>query len=82
MVEKLTFSSVGHSCSQHANCKTLYICGIVLCYITAHFIVAFIVPSTSCTCVMTMLLNHLLDIPHLSGGWIILENDKCLLIGM
>ena len=30
----------------------------------------FIVP---CTCVMIMLFNQLLDMPHLSGGWIIWE---------
>jgi hypothetical protein len=29
---------------------------------------------------MIMLLNRLLDIPHLSGGWIILAKEKCSLI--
>jgi hypothetical protein len=28
--------------------------------------------ATRCTCVMIMLFNQLLDMPHLSGGWIIL----------
>ena len=35
-----------------------------------------IVPSTRCTCVMIMLFNQLLDMPHLSGGWIILTTDN------
>jgi hypothetical protein len=43
------------------------ICGIVLSDKTAHFRVAFY-----CTCVMIMLFNQLFDMPHLSGGWIIL----------
>ena len=29
---------------------------------------SFIVPSRRCTCTMIMLFNHLLDMPHLSGG--------------
>jgi hypothetical protein len=28
---------------------------------------------------MIMLFNQLLDIPHLSGGWIILAKEKCSL---
>ena len=39
---------------------------------------SFIAPSTRCTCVMIMLFNQLLDIPHLSGGWIILAKEKML----
>ena len=31
---------------------------------------------------MIMLFNQLLDMPHLTGGWIILAKEKCLLIGM
>jgi hypothetical protein len=31
---------------------------------------------------MTMLFNQLLDMPHLSGGWIILAKEKCSLTGM
>jgi hypothetical protein len=42
----------------------------------------FIVPSTKCTCVIIMLFNLHLDMPHLSGGWIILAREKCLLAGM
>jgi hypothetical protein len=38
----------------------------------------FIVPSTRCTCVMIMLLNQLLDMPHLSGGWIISAKGEML----
>jgi hypothetical protein len=40
----------------------------------------FIVPSTRCTCVK--LFNQFLDMPHLSGGWIILEKEKCSLTGI
>ena len=42
----------------------------------------FIVPSTRCTCVMIMLINQLVDMPHLAGGWIILAKEKCSLTGM
>ena len=31
-----------------------------------------------CTCVMIMLFNQLLDMPHLSGGCILLAKEKCL----
>ena len=66
--------------------KTGVTCGILLCDKTAHFRVAFyccfIVPSTRCTCVMIMLFNQLLDMPHLSGGWFILAKEKCSLTGM
>jgi hypothetical protein len=37
-----------------------------------------LVPSTRYICGMIMLFNPLLDMPHLSGGWIILINDKML----
>jgi hypothetical protein len=40
------------------------------------------VPSTRCTCVMIMLFNQLLDMPHLSYGWIILAKDKSSPTGM
>ena len=45
-----------------------------LCYVTQLHILEwpFIVPSTRCICVMIMLFNQLLDMPHLSSGWIIL----------
>jgi hypothetical protein len=53
-------SSGGHSCSQHANCMEL-------CCVTKLHILEwpFIVPSTRCTCVMIVLFNQLLDLPHL-----------------
>jgi hypothetical protein len=38
----------------------------------------FIVASTRCTCVLIMLFNQLLDMPHLSGGWIILAKGEML----
>ena len=70
-------SSGGHSCSPLANC-THETSGVV----TAHFRVAFYCPQHKCTCVMIMLFNQLLDMPHLSGGWIILAKEKCSLTGM
>ena len=42
----------------------------------------FIVPRTRYICVMIMLFNQLLDMPHLSGGWIILAKEKCSWTGM
>jgi hypothetical protein len=60
--------------------KTWDICGTVLCDKTALW--PFIAPSTRCTYVMIMLFNQLLDMSHLSGGWIILANEKCSLTGM
>ena len=38
---------------------------------------SFIAPSTRCNCVMIILFNQLLDMSHLSGGWIILAKEKC-----
>jgi hypothetical protein len=76
--------SGGHSCSQHASCtlaqnlRDLWRCVTKLSILEWHFIV----PSTSCTCVMTMLFNQRIDMPHLSGGWIILAKEKCSLTGM
>ena len=37
-----------------------------------------VVPSTRCICVMTMLFNYLIDMPHLSGVQVILTKDKML----
>ena len=42
----------------------------------------FIVPSTRCTCVMIKLFNQLLDMPHVSGGWIILAKRNKLFLRM
>ena len=42
----------------------------------------FIVPSTRCTCSIIITFNQFLDMPHLSGGWIILAKDTCSLTGM
>jgi hypothetical protein len=81
-------NSSGHSWSQHANCtlleNLLLETSVALCCVTKLHILErpFIVPSTRCTCVMIMLFNQLLEMPHLSGGWIILAKDKCSLTGM
>uniref|UniRef100_A0A8C7RFD8 Neurotensin/neuromedin N n=1 Tax=Oncorhynchus mykiss TaxID=8022 RepID=A0A8C7RFD8_ONCMY len=32
--------------------------------------------------VNTMLCNQIIDMPHLSGGWIILSKEKCSLTGI
>ena len=85
MVEKLSQfsnSSGGHSCSQHASCTLLQLetC-VALCCVTQLNICGLLLsPSTRCTCVMIMLCNQLLDMPHLSGGWIILATEKCPLM--
>jgi hypothetical protein len=80
---EISNSSGGHSCSEqchlHTSLKTWELCGVVLFDKTAHFRVA---PSSRCTCVITMLFNQLLDIPHLSGGWIILAKEECSITGM
>ena len=78
-------SSGGHSYSQHAYCMLPQLeTSVALCCVTKLHILEwpFIVHSTRCTCVMIMLFNQLLDMPHLSGGWIILAKEKCSLTGM
>ena len=77
--------SGGHSWSQHANCmlpqnlRRVGLCCVAKLHI---FEWSFILPSTRSTCVRIRLLNQLLDMPHLSGGWIILAKDKCSLTVM
>ena len=92
MVEKLILHSlapalVAISCSQNANCtlpQNLRHMWHSLCCVTKLHILVWpsIVPSTRCTSVMIMLFNQISDMPHLSGGWIILAKDKCSLTGM
>ena len=72
-------SSGGHSCSQHANCTLpqnvtqLWHCVV---WQNCTFLEwTCIIPSTRCTCVMIMLFNQLLDMPHLSGlSWHLCTN--------
>ena len=72
-------SSGGHSCSQHSNytlpqnLRHLWHCVVWQLHILEC---PFIVLSTRCTCVMIMLSNQLLDMPHLLDGWIILTKAK------
>jgi hypothetical protein len=55
-------SSGVHSCSQDSKHET----SVALCCVTKlHILGLFIV--------MIMLFNQFIDMPHLSGGWIILE---------
>jgi hypothetical protein len=76
--------SGGHSCSQHANCmlpqNLSHLWHCVVCK-TAHFRVALYC-SKHKRCAMSMVFNQLLDMPHLSGGWIILAKSKYSLTGM
>ena len=70
-------SSGGHSCSHHANCTPPQLqTSVALCCVTQLHILEwpFILPSTRYTCVMIMLFNQFIDMPHLSGGWIMLTN--------
>ena len=79
-------SSGGHSGSQHANYNLpqLETAVALCCDKTAHFSGLF------CCCPQHKVhlrnyhavLNQLLDMPHLSGGWIILAKEKCSLTGM
>ena len=70
-------SSGGHSCSEHTNCM-LPQPGPLYCVTKLHILEwPLIVPRTRCTCVMIMLFNQFLDMPHLSGLWIILAKEKC-----
>jgi hypothetical protein len=80
-------SSGGHSrqsaCQFHVPSKLDT--PVALCCVTNLHLLEwpFIVPpSTRCTCVMITLFNQLLVMPHLSGGWIILEKEKCSLTRM
>ncbi len=68
LVEKLTFNSWATalvdipavSMPITRSLKTCDICGIVLCYKTAHVRVVFIVASLRHTCAIIMLSNHIL----------------------
>ena len=79
-------SSSGQTWSQHANCMLPHAIetSVALCCVTKLQILEwpFIDPRTKCTWVMIMLFNQLVDMPLLSGRWIILANEKCSLTGM
>jgi hypothetical protein len=75
-------SSGGHSCTQHSNYTLLQLetCVALCSFVTQHILEwHFIVPVTRCSCVMIMVLNQLLGMPHVSGGWIIMAKEKCSL---
>ena len=81
MVKKLTFNSMATALvgipavnipiagKLHAPSKLK--ASVALCFMTKLHILEwpFIVPNTRCTCVMIMLFNQVLDMPHLSGGY-------------
>ena len=77
-------SSSEHSCSQHSNCTLPQnLTSVILCCVTKLHILEwpFIVPSTRGTCVMIMLFNQLLDMPHvrwmdyLGKGQMVINRD-------
>ena len=75
MVEKLTFHSLATALVDIPAVSMLIahsqnLISVALCCVTKLYISEwpFIVPSTRCTYVMIMLFNHLIDMPHLSGG--------------
>jgi hypothetical protein len=75
MVEKLTLNSLATA--------LLDIPAVSMPLACSHFVcVPFIVPSTRCTCVMIMLFNQLLYMPHLSGGWSFSAKEKHTLTGI
>jgi hypothetical protein len=88
MVEKLTFHSLAKALvdipAVSMQIARSLLTSVALCCVTKLHILKqpYIVPSTKCTCVMIMLFNQLLDMPHLSGGCIILAKEKCSLSGM
>jgi hypothetical protein len=70
-------SSGGHSCSQHVNCTLPQLeTSVALSCDNCTVEWPFIVPQHK------LHLCQLIDMPHLSGGWIILAKAKCSLIGM
>ncbi len=67
------------ACQLHVPPQTCDICGLC-CVIQLHILEwPFIVSSLRYTCVIIMLSNQHLDMPHLWGGWIILAKEKCSL---
>ena len=60
------------------NLRHLWYCAVT----QLHILWDFNIHTTRCTCVMIMLFNQRLDMPHLSRGWIILVKEKCLLTRM
>ena len=70
MVEKLTLNYLATALMDILAVSTTIETSVALCCVTKYHILEwlFIVPSTRCTCVMIMLFNQLLDMPHLSGG--------------
>ena len=87
MVQKLTFNylataQVGIHAFSIANCTHPQLeTSVALCCVTKLHILEwfYIVPSTRCTCVIIMMFNQILYMPHLSGGQIILAKEKCSL---
>ena len=67
-MQQLWWTFLQSACQLHAPSKRET--SVALCCVTKLHIVEwpFIVPSTRCTCVMIMLFNQLLDMPHLSAG--------------
>jgi hypothetical protein len=84
MVEKLTFNYLPFlwgaflqsACQMHALSK-LETSVPLRCVTKLHILEwPFIIPSTRCTCIIIILFNQLLDMPHLSGGYFILAKGE------
>ena len=71
MVEKLTLNSPATSLVDIPSVSPQLETSVALLCLTKLHILKwpFIVLSTRSTCVMIILFNQLLDMPHLSGGW-------------
>jgi hypothetical protein len=85
MVAKSTFSSLATalvdippvSMSIAHSLNSRHLCH---CDTTAHF--SGLLLSQHKVHLLIMLFNQLLDMPHQSGGWIILAKEKCSIAGV
>jgi hypothetical protein len=84
MVQKWTFNSLSTALLDIPAVSMSIARSLWYCVVRRNYILEwpFIVPSTRLTCVMIMHFNQLLDMPHLSGEWIIWAKEKCSLTGM
>ncbi len=77
--QQLWWTFLQSACQLHAFSKLAT--SVALCFVIKLHILEwpFIVASLRHTCVIIMLSNQLLDMPHLWGGWIISAKEKCSL---
>jgi hypothetical protein len=72
-------SSGGHSCSQHFSFPAV---NQLYAPSKRKMSVGLCCVAEGASVIVIMLFYQLLDMPHLSGGWIILENEKFSLKGI